>query len=61
MTELEEWLRRRLQEAGIETSEDELRELAAAYPALQAWMRMVEELSGEQLDVQVGLPPGEGA
>lgn len=50
MTELEEWLGRRLEELGVKTSEDELRELATAYPALQAWMRMVEELAGEQLD-----------
>lgn len=49
MTELEEWLRSRLEELGVKTSEDELRELATTYPALQAWMRMVEELAGEQV------------
>lgn len=53
MTELEELLRRRLEELGVKTSEDELRELATAYPALQAWMKMVEELAGEQLDEQL--------
>lgn len=53
MTELEELLRRRLEELGVNTSEDELRELATAYPALQAWMKMVEELAGEQLDEQL--------
>ncbi len=49
MTELEEWLRRRLEEMGVHTSEDELRELATTYPALQSWMRMVEELAREQV------------
>lgn len=49
MTELEEWLRSRLEELGVKTSEDELRELATTYPALRAWMRMVEELAGEQV------------
>ena len=49
MTELEEWLRRRLEELGVKTPEDELRELATAYPALQAWMKMAEELAGDEL------------
>ena len=53
MTELEDWLRRRLEELGVDTSEDELRELATAYPALQAWIRMVEELAADdQLEVE---------
>jgi len=54
VTELEDWLRRRLEELGVDTSEDELRELATTYPALLAWMRMVEELaSDDQLEVEV--------
>ena len=50
MTELEEWLRGRLEELGVKTSDDELRELATTYPALQAWIRMVEELAAEKVD-----------
>lgn len=50
MTELEEWLRDRLEELGVKTSEEELRELATTYPALQAWIRMVEELTAEKAD-----------
>ena len=50
MTELEDWLRQRLEELGVDTPDDELRELATAYPALQTWMRMVEELAGESLE-----------
>ena len=45
--ELEQRLRDRLEELGVRTSDDELRELAAAYPALLAWMRMADELAGE--------------
>ena len=45
--ELEELLRARLEELGVETSEEEVRELEEAYPALQAWMRMVEALALE--------------
>lgn len=45
--ELEELLRARLEELGVETTDEEVRELAEAYPALQAWMRMVEELAKE--------------
>ncbi|HEY6875499.1 MAG TPA: hypothetical protein VI384_03990 [Candidatus Dormibacteraeota bacterium] len=40
-------LEERLEELGVETSEEEVRELAEAYPALQAWMRVVEELAEE--------------
>ena len=45
--ELEELLRARLEELGVETTDEELRELAAAYPALHEWMRMVDELAKE--------------
>ena len=45
--EREEVLRARLEELGVETTEEEVRELAEAYPALQAWVRMVEELAKE--------------
>lgn len=40
-------LEERLEELGVETTEEEVRELAEAYPALQAWMRVVEELAEE--------------
>jgi len=35
---------RRLAELGIATTRDEVRELTSASPALEAWMRMAEEL-----------------
>ena len=40
-------LEERLEELGVETTEDEVREHAEADPALQAWMRVVEELAEE--------------
>lgn len=48
MADLEDDIGRRLQELGVRTSEEELRELASAYPALVAWMRMVEELARDE-------------
>ncbi len=48
MAEIEEELGRRLEELGLRTSPEELRELASAYPALVAWMRMTEELAREE-------------
>ena len=40
-----ETIRLRLEELGVATSPEELQELASAYPALVAWMRMAEELA----------------
>jgi len=45
VAELEEEIGRRLEELGVRTSAEELRELASAYPALVAWLRMAEELA----------------
>ena len=45
MAELEEEIGRRLEELGVRTSPEQLRELVSAYPALVAWMRMAEELA----------------
>lgn len=49
----EQLLRQRLEELGVQITPEELKELASAYPALVAWMRMVEELA---LDEGEGLP-----
>jgi hypothetical protein len=46
--ELEEEIGRRLQELGVRTSAEELSEVASAYPALVAWMRMADELARDQ-------------
>jgi len=43
--DIEEEIGRRLEELGVRISPEELRELASAYPALVAWMRMAEELA----------------
>ena len=48
MIDLEEEIGRRLEELGVRTSAEELRELASAYPALVAWMRMAEELARDE-------------
>ena len=48
MIDVEEEIRRRLEELGVRTSPEELRELASAYPALVAWMRMAEELARDE-------------
>jgi hypothetical protein len=41
---VKEELRRRLEEAGVSASEDQLEELAAAYPALREWIAIAERL-----------------
>jgi len=46
--DLEIEIGRRLEELGVRTSAEELRELASAYPALVAWMRMAEELARDE-------------
>jgi hypothetical protein len=43
--DIEEALARRLEDLGVRASREEIRELGSAYPALVAWMRMVEELA----------------
>ena len=48
MAEHEETIHRRLEELGVRVSQEELRELAAAYPALLAWMGMAEELARDE-------------
>ena len=40
----------RLQELGVSTTEDEARELASAYPALEAWIRIASELAGPKIE-----------
>jgi hypothetical protein len=37
----------RLEELGVSIAPDQVEELAAAYPALLAWMRIAEELADE--------------
>ena len=44
----EETIRRRLEELGVPISSEGLQELASAYPALVAWMRMAEELARDE-------------
>ena len=39
-----EELSRRLEEAGVSASEDQLEELASAYPALREWIAIAERL-----------------
>jgi hypothetical protein len=46
--EPEDAIRGRLDELGVRISADELQELASAYPALVAWMRMAEELARDE-------------
>jgi len=48
VVEPEDAIRRRLEEVGVRTSPEELSELASAYPALVAWMRMAEELARDE-------------
>lgn len=47
--ENDEALARRLEELGVSTSPDAVRELADAYPALLAWMRIAQELAGDPM------------
>lgn len=37
----------RLEELGVSIAPDQMEELAAAYPALLAWMRIADELADE--------------
>ena len=48
MIDLEIEIGRRLEELGVRTSREELLELASAYPALVAWIRMAEELARDE-------------
>jgi hypothetical protein len=48
VAEIEEEIGHRLEELGVHISTEELRELASAYPALVAWMRMAEELARDE-------------
>ncbi|HET7466453.1 MAG TPA: hypothetical protein VFL29_07285 [Candidatus Dormibacteraeota bacterium] len=48
MADIDELIARRLEELGVQTSAEEVEELAAAYPALVAWMRMAEELARDE-------------
>jgi hypothetical protein len=45
----EEALTNRLEELGVSTAPDQVQELADAYPALLAWMRIAQELAGEPM------------
>ena len=45
--ESESTLDSRLEKLGVTTAPDELEELAAAYPALLAWMRIAQQLADE--------------
>ena len=40
----------RLEELGVTTTEDQARELASAYPALEAWMRIASELAESKIE-----------
>jgi hypothetical protein len=42
-------LTRRLDELGVSIAPDQLEELANAYPALLAWMRIARELADEPM------------
>jgi len=48
VAEPEQTIRRRLEELGVRISAEELSELASAYPALVAWMRMAEDLGRDE-------------
>ena len=48
MEDIAETIAARLEELGVRTPEEGLQELAAAYPALTAWMRMAEELAQDE-------------
>ncbi len=49
----------RLEELGVSIAPDQVEELAAAYPALLAWMRIAEELAQELAD-EPGMPAKPG-
>lgn len=38
----------KLEELGVTTAPDQVAELCVAYPALLAWIRIAEELAGEE-------------
>ena len=46
--ENQESIARRLEELGVATAPDEVEELATAYEALLAWMRIAEELGSDE-------------
>ena len=46
--EHQESITRRLEELGVATPPDEVEEIATAYDALLAWMRIAEELSADE-------------
>ena len=39
----------RLEELGVTSTDDQVLELASAYPALMAWMRIAEELAEREV------------
>jgi hypothetical protein len=45
----EQSIARRLEELGIATRPDEISELRSAHDALQAWLRIAEELGGDSV------------
>jgi hypothetical protein len=47
-----ESISRRLDELGIASTRDEVEELLSAYDALQAWLRIAEELGGDRADTR---------
>ena len=47
--ENERALTSRLEELGVSIAPDQVQELADAYPALLAWMRIAQELAGEPM------------
>jgi len=46
--EHQESIARRLEELGVATAPDEVEEIATAYDALLAWMRIAEELGTDE-------------
>ncbi len=46
--EHQESITRRLEELGVATPPDEVEEIATAYDALLAWMRIAEELGADE-------------
>ena len=46
--ENQESIARRLEELGVATAPDEVEEIATAYHALLAWMRIAEELGADE-------------
>jgi hypothetical protein len=48
----DELIARRLDELGVAITPDEVDELLSAYDALQAWLRIAEELGGDRAETQ---------